>query len=189
MTRVQLAQTMLTCGLLIARRLAKPALTRLVYAGSGCFTGIGRNAAVTSLELTAGQCVATYDSNPGLHHRARFIIDNYTGILVFFSNNAYQRQYDQDLFNKINTDNHSYCLLGLSGQADSDINMFSLNTELNDVWLQFPHLLFAQLVGFESSLMRGLGSDNSYPAIEINSIVRGGNKVTGSKPAYWLEKP
>ncbi|QIQ21040.1 SIS domain-containing protein [Zophobihabitans entericus] len=165
----------------ITKSLAKQPFERIVYVGSSCFTGIAQEAALKVLELTAGKIATRFDSILGLRHGPKFMIDNKTLVVCFLSGEAYTRQYDYDLFNEISHDHIAKCVIALSGKTDSNENILSLDTSLDDIWLIFPYLLFAQMVAFEKSLSVGLTPDNPCPTGEVNRVVKGVNIYPFSK--------
>lgn len=111
---IRVARKTLCDGLPLARTLAAEPASRLLYIGSGCFAGIARESALKSLELTGGKIATYYDSTLGLRHGPKFIIDTQTLIVLFFSNEPYQRHYDQDLFAELTKDGIACRLVGVS---------------------------------------------------------------------------
>lgn len=163
----------LTMWQMLTKQLAKQSYQRIVYVGSGCFTGLAQETALKVLELTAGKIATRYDSTLGLRHGPKFIIDNNTLVVCFLSNDQYTRQYDYDLFNELCHDNIARNVLAVSGLSAQSDNILSLNFIGNDIWLVFPYLLFGQMLGFETSLALEFGPDNPCPTGEVNRVVKG----------------
>ena len=154
---------------------------RIIYIGGSCFTGLAEEAALKVLELTAGRVITRFDSTLGLRHGPKFMIEGTTLVVCMLSNNPYVRQYDLDLFNEIKRDGLAKKVVGLSGVSSNDSNVMSLNSDLNDIWLLFPYLIFAQMLAVETSLALGLTPDNPCPTGEVNRVVQGVNIYPFSK--------
>lgn len=159
----------------ITKQLARSPCQRVVYVGSSCFMGIAQESALKILELTAGKLATRFDSTLGLRHGPKFMVNADTLMICFLSNDAYIRQYDNDLFNELTHDNIASHVLALSGQASQNPHILSVDSTLADCWLMFPYLLFAQMLAFETSLSCGLTPDNPCPTGEVNRVVKGVN--------------
>lgn len=159
----------------ITKQLAKQSFQRIVYVGSSCFTGLSKEAALKVLELTAGKISTRFDSMLGLRHGPKFMIDKQTLVICLFSNDPYCRQYDNDLFNELVHDQIASQVIALSGLITQNSNILTLDTDLNDIWLIFPYLVFAQMLAFEHSLALNLTPDDPCPTGEVNRVVKGVN--------------
>lgn len=157
----------------ITKQLAKKNHERVIYVGSSCFTGTAQEAALKILELTAGKIATRFDSILGLRHGPKFMINEKSLVVCFFSNDAYIHQYDIDLFNELKHDRIATDVLALSGQQSTHKQILSVDCHLSDCWLIFPYLVFAQMLAFEKSLSVGLTPDNPCPTGEVNRVVKG----------------
>ncbi|MCX8587770.1 MULTISPECIES: SIS domain-containing protein [unclassified Gilliamella] len=157
----------------ITKQLAKKNHERVIYVGSSCFTGTAQEAALKILELTAGKIATRFDSILGLRHGPKFMINEKSLVVCFFSNDAYIHQYDIDLFNELEHDRIATDVLALSGQQSTHKQILSVDCHLSDCWLIFPYLVFAQMLAFEKSLSVGLPPDNPCPTGEVNRVVKG----------------
>lgn len=163
------------------KELSKRGFKRIIYIGGSCFTGLAEEAALKVLELTAGKVITRFDSSLGLRHGPKFMIEGTTLVVCMLSNDAYVRQYDLDLFNEIKRDGLAQQVIGLSGVQSDESNMIALNSDLNDIWLLFPYLIFAQMLAVETSLTLGFTPDNPCPTGEVNRVVQGVNIYPFSK--------
>jgi tagatose-6-phosphate ketose/aldose isomerase len=163
------------------KALAKQDFKRIIYIGGSCFAGLAEEAALKVLELTAGRVITRFDSSLGLRHGPKFMIEGSTLVVCMLSNNDYVRQYDLDLLNEIARDGLAKQVIGLSGIASDNSNVISLDIDLNDIWLLFPYLIFAQMIAVETSLALGLTPDNPCPTGEVNRVVKGVNIYPFSK--------
>lgn len=159
----------------ITKQLASLPCQRVVYVGSSCFMGIAQESALKILELTAGKLATRFDSTLGLRHGPKFMVNADTLVICFLSNDAYIRQYDNDLFNELVHDNIASHVLALSGQTTQSTHILTVDSHLADCWLMFPYLVFAQMLAFETSLSCGLTPDNPCPTGEVNRVVKGVN--------------
>lgn len=157
----------------ITKQLAQKNHERVIYVGSSCFTGTAQEAALKILELTAGKIATRFDSILGLRHGPKFMINEKSLVVCFFSNDAYIHQYDIDLFNELEHDRIATDVLALSGQQSTQKQILSVDCHLSDCWLIFPYLVFAQMLAFEKSLSVGLTPDNPCPTGEVNRVVKG----------------
>lgn len=157
----------------LTKSLAKNSPSRIVYVGSGCFTGVCQEAALKVLELTAGKIATRFDSILGLRHGPKFMINDSTLVVCLLSNNPYTRQYDIDLLKELTHDDIAKQVISLSGQKENCQNILILDASIEDGWLMFPYLVFAQMLAFEQSLAFGLTPDNPCPTGEVNRVVKG----------------
>jgi len=137
--------------------------------------GLSQEASLKVLELTAGKIGTRFDSTLGLRHGPKFMVDKNTLIVCMQSNDPYTRQYDLDLFDELKRDQIAKQVIGLSGIKTDDANSYCIDLSLDDIWLIFPYLLFAQMLAFEKSLVVGLTPDNPCPTGEVNRVVKGVN--------------
>lgn len=165
----------LTSWQAITKQLANEPCERVVYVGSSCFTGIAQEAALKILELTAGKIATRFDSILGLRHGPKFMVNQQSLVICFFSNDPYIRQYDTDLFNELVHDKIAKNVIALTAQSSQDKQIISVDSSLADCWLIFPYLVFAQMLAFEKSLCCGLTPDNPCPTGEVNRVVKGVN--------------
>ncbi|MBI6548261.1 SIS domain-containing protein [Xenorhabdus lircayensis] len=154
-----------------AQSLSMSGFGRFVVLGSHCFSGIAEEAALKMLELTAGRVMTRHDSSMGVRHGPKVMIEDNTLVVIMLSSKPYCRQYDLDLLNELKLDGLARDIIALSGLPQADCLV--LNTDLEDIWLTFPYLMFLQLLAFEMSLAHGLTPDNPCPTGEVNRVVKG----------------
>ncbi|MGR5065715.1 SIS domain-containing protein [Photobacterium sp. DNB22_13_2] len=156
------------------KTLAAQPYQRLITLGSGGLAGVAREASLKSLELSAGKVMTAFDSSLGFRHGPKFTINEQAVVIQYLSNNPYTRQYDLDLYNEIQNDNHVGIHIALTGSRCDGEHVFELGQpELPDSWLCFPYIVFSQMLAFEKSLQLGLGPDNPCPTGEVNRVVQG----------------
>lgn len=147
---------------------------RLVVLGNGGFSGLAREAALKSLELSAGRVMTAFDSPLGFRHGPKFIIDNTSLVIQFFSSDAYSRKYDIDLHDEIANDKQVLAQVALTSESFHAGSAIELGcNELEELWLLFPYIIFAQMLALGKSLKLGLTPDNPCPTGEVNRVVQG----------------
>lgn len=132
---------------------------RIVILGSGPFKGLSQELALKVMELTAGKCIAKFDSTLGFRHGPKSIIDSNT--IVFICNNpiAYASQYDMDLYEEIKGD-------GITK------NIYLYKTDTDILEAIFTYLVKGQIYAFFKSQYFKLGTDNPFPTGEVNRVVK-----------------
>lgn len=159
------------------RNLAALPIERVVYLGSGVFTGLAQESALKLLELTAGQIVSVYDSTLGFRHGPKSIVNDKTLIVQYLSSDVYTRQYDVDLLNELVRDNKAAHILAVSAKAHDLHNVDCITVgefaEDETVLLSFPFIVLAQLFAFFKALHLGITPDNPCPTGEVNRVVQG----------------
>lgn len=141
------------------RSLAQLNTERIVILGSGPFKGLSQELALKVMELTAGKCIAKFDSTLGFRHGPKSIINSDT--IVFICNNPipYASQYDIDLYEEIKED-------GITK------NLYLYKVENDILEAIFTYLVKGQMFAFFKSQYFGLGTDNPFPTGEVNRVVK-----------------
>lgn len=153
------------------KSLAKRGFKRMMCLGGSCFTGVAEEGALKMLELTAGRIATRFDSSLGLRHGPKFMIDQHTLVVMMLSAEPYGRRYDLDLWRELRHDGRAQEIVALSGLPGEGFT--DLGSELDDIWLLFPYLMFLQMLAFETSLALGMTPDNPCPTGEVNRVVKG----------------
>lgn len=140
---------------------------RLVFLGSGALQGIATEAALKTLELSAGRIVAASESTLGFRHGPKFLIDDTTVVVVLPSSDPYTRRYDADLIAELERD----------GAARQVVRLDRLpalaNTSIEPAWLGLVYLVWCQVLACRNAEMRGIDPDNPCPTGEVNRVVQG----------------
>jgi tagatose-6-phosphate ketose/aldose isomerase len=168
----------------IIKEIAKEDFSRIVYLGSANFEGLARESSLKILELTAGKVTTLYDTPLGFRHGPKSYVNEDTVIVLFLSNNEYTRQYDFDLLKEVKTNNIAKKIVAISSYKDeaveeyADIVLFNHDSNidyLDDTFLSFEYLLYAQLISLFKSLQLGITPDNPSPTGVVNRVVKGVN--------------
>jgi len=149
---------------------------RIVYLGSGSLGGLARESALKMLELTAGRVVSYFDTSLGFRHGPKAVLDDRTLAVVFLSNDAYTRRYDEDIVTELGLALGQQHVLVVAALESDSVPVGLRITGLDDVGdalLALPYVVVAQLLALRFSLDRGLTPDNPFPDGEVNRVVRG----------------
>lgn len=150
---------------------------RIAYLGSGSLAGLTREAQLKVLELTAGQYATIYDSSMGFRHGPKSFVNNKTIVFVFTSNHPYTRQYDLDILEEFKREEITNLIVSISVQQETgyagDTYTFQNGQELEDIYLSFPYIVFAQTVAVLLSIKVGNTPDTPSATGQVNRVVKG----------------
>ncbi|MBS9775905.1 MAG: SIS domain-containing protein [Fusobacterium sp.] len=149
---------------------------RVVYLGSGSLKALTREAQLKILELTAGKITTCFDSSMGFRHGPKSFVDTNTLVFDFVSNNDYTQKYDVDIINEIHHDKIAKIIVAITkDDLVGEFPQFSFNekTVLDDVYLSFPYIMFAQTVSVMASLKVKNLPDTPSANGTVNRVVKG----------------
>ena len=148
---------------------------RIVYLGSGPLTGLARESALKMLEITAGRVDTYFDSAMGFRHGPKAVLDDSTLALVFTSNDAYTRAYDEDIARELREAIGADAVVVLhAGEAGTGADFGVEGVErVDDAFLALPYVVVAQLLGLHTSVHDGVTPDNPFPGGSVNRVVQG----------------
>lgn len=162
----------------IARNWAEIDYERLIVIGSGCCRGLAREAALKSMELSAGEVNTNYESALGFRHGPKAVIKDNTLTVHFVSPDPLCAKYDLDLLKEINSQKKGNKIIAISTAAvpvDVDENILIPDTKSadNEFFFGICALVFCQLLAMFKSMSLGLTADNPVPGGEITRVVSG----------------
>lgn len=150
---------------------------RIVYLGSGSLAKLAREAQLKVLELTAGHYVTLFDSSMGFRHGPKSFVNDRTAVFVFTSNNKYTRQYDLDILEEIKRDGINEVTVSICVEQEHNFSgecfRFNNGRSLDDIYLAFPYIMFAQTVSILASLKIGNTPDTPSTTGVVNRVVQG----------------
>lgn len=162
--------------------IVKTDFDRLVYLGSGLLGQLSHEAALKTLELTAGQVVAVHESSLGFRHGPKSILNEKSLVVLFMSQDPYTRKYDIDILREVSADESDVKIVVLTDKVDDEIKQLAdwaiaVDTEEtgfnNDFELALLYAVFAQTLAMKKSLQLGIAPDNPSPTGRINRVVKG----------------
>jgi len=149
---------------------------RIVVLSSSPLLGWGREAALKTLEMTAGRFSVLPESFLGLRHGPMSFVTPDTLVLCLLSSDPLRRLYEADLLRELRAKRLGY-LVGIAG-PDASGDLFDevipavLPNEDDDLRTPFE-IVIPQLLGYHLSLGIGINPDNPSPGGVINRVVQG----------------
>ena len=163
----------------IARSWAEKDYERLIIIGSGCCKGLAREAALKSMELSAGEVNTNYESSMGFRHGPKAVIKDNTLTVHFISPDPLCAKYDIDLLKEIGNQRKGNKIITLSTaplpvEADESIIIPKAGGNADsEFFFGICALVFCQLLAMFKSMQLGLTADNPVPGGEITRVVSG----------------
>ena len=158
----------------VAALLARRDFDRVVYLGSGIFTGLAREAALKLMELSDGGVVTSYDSPMGFRHGPKTIITDKTLVMVFVSNDGLTGRYDRDILSELIRDGRCGAVVAVSTQPEHEDTIILPNMQdVSDCDLLFPFIVPAQLFSLHVSLALDLNPDRPNRSGTVSRVVQG----------------
>ncbi|HET7269150.1 MAG TPA: SIS domain-containing protein [Oleiagrimonas sp.] len=148
---------------------------RVVWLGSGLLQGLAREASLKLGELTNGAVATCFDSPLGFRHGPKTFVDESTLVMVFVSNDALTRRYDEDLIDELRGDGRAARVIEVTAQprATGDTIAVPGMTAADDLDLLWPYVTVAQIYAFFMARAFGVTPDNPNPAGMVNRVVKG----------------
>jgi tagatose-6-phosphate ketose/aldose isomerase len=156
--------------------LAARGYQRVVYLGSGPLAALARESALKVLELSAGAVVSYFDSSLGFRHGPKSVIDGRTLAVVYLSNDAYTRQYDEDIaleLRRLMGDENVVVIGARPAERLDGVWMVPGLDAAPDVLVSLAYVVVAQLFALGTSLFLGLTPDSPSPSGQVNRVVKG----------------
>ncbi|WP_022685529.1 SIS domain-containing protein [Sphingomonas phyllosphaerae] len=158
----------------VAAALAGRGFDRVVYLGSGVFTGLAREAALKLMELSDGAVVTAFDSALGFRHGPKTIVTDRTLVVVFVANDPLTRRYDLDIVAELRADARAGDVVVVAARPDPAATIALAAMEsAPDADLLFPFIVPAQLFALHVSLALGLTPDQPNASGTVNRVVQG----------------
>ena len=148
-------------------RIIGSGLTRVAFLGTGAMEAIADEAALKTLELSAGRTDCYSESTLGFRHGPKFLVDKRTLVVVMPHPDAYTRGYDLDLYDELVRDDAA----GEIVRLDQVAGMPAVLTDAG--WLAPVYLIWCQLLAYRNALAYGVFPDNPSPNGHLNRVVQG----------------
>ena len=137
--------------------LAQARPERIVYVGSGPLAFAAREAALKTLELSAGQIPALWDSTLGFRHGPKSFVQPGTQIVVFRASHPQAKLYDADLVEELRQQFPDNPIISLGPSGDIETPSFA-----HDLWAVPLAVGLAQVVSIYWSHQLGLNVDDPF---------------------------
>lgn len=164
------------------RSITEKPIKRAVFLGSGALKGVACECHLKLQELTDGQIMCSFDSFMGLRHGPKAVINEETLVVFLLSEDPYIRQYELDLIDQVDKENHPAAQIivstvpsGVSGcKIDFEIDAPDASEALlGGDYKYVPYVLIGQLLGYFFSLSKGLNPDSPSVRGTISRVVSG----------------
>ncbi|MDM5326268.1 SIS domain-containing protein [Neobacillus sp. CF12] len=153
---------------------------RIIYLGSGILGGIARESALKVLELTSGQVISMNETPLGFRHGPKTILNDHTLVVQFLSSDPYTRKYDIDLLKELHKEKLNSKVVSVDLGFDQTVMenshcnlQVAIDDKLEDIYLGFIYVLFAQALSVKKSIQLGLEVDNPCTNGMVNRVVQG----------------
>lgn len=151
---------------------------QVIYLGSGVLSGLAQESALKLLELTDGKVVPGYNSPLGFRHGPKAALNQDTLVVVFVSNQSHTKKFDIDLINELKNEKRIGAVIAISAselQLDGKEGAFNIEglDDLEDIFLLFPYVVWAQIYAVQCALKLGISPDNPSSSGMINRVVQG----------------
>jgi len=149
---------------------------RLVVLSSSPMIGWQREAALKTLEMTAGRYPLVSETYLGLRHGPMSFVTPDTVVLCLLSNNKVRRNYEADLIRELRAKRIGHVVaIAEHGELDHLFDQLipALAPQTDDALRTPFEILGPQLLGYHLSLQIGLNPDNPSPDGVINRVVSG----------------
>lgn len=140
---------------------------RSVFLGSGALQGIATEAALKSLEMSAGDRDAYAESPLGFRHGPKFVVDDTTLVVLLTHPSAYTQAYDLDLAAELQRDDAARAIVLLHEHPALR------DAGLDAAWLAPVYLIWCQRFAWHAARALGHSPDNPSPSGTVNRVVQG----------------
>ncbi|MEO6817171.1 MAG: tagatose-6-phosphate ketose isomerase [Edaphobacter sp.] len=160
-----------------AERLSLLGLSRACMVGTGSLASVAKESALKVLEMTAGQISTMSETVLGLRHGPMAALDAKTLFLCFVSGEERRANYAADLLREVGEKEITDQRIAIGPASVRDKiapyceSYLSVDDSLDDAYRPVVDVIFGQLLGFYSSVTRGLKPDSPSPGGVINRVV------------------
>jgi len=149
---------------------------RMMVLSSSPLAGWRKEAALKTLEMTAGKFSVLSESYLGLRHGPMVFVAPETLVFCLLSNDPFRRAYELDLVEELREKKIGF-LVGITNMEGAERffdAVIPAIAPLMDDTLRTPfEIVAAQLLGYNVSLLAGFNPDNPSPDGIINRVVQG----------------
>lgn len=160
------------------RQLADDDYRHAAFLGSSIFKGLAQEASLKLLELSDGRIFTSFDTSLGVRHGPKAGLSSNSLVVIFMSNDAYTRKYDQDMLSEIVGEGYVKRVVALTAAGRDDGNgaeFFAVDgvDKFTDIEMLFPYTVFAQIFAFHQAIRAGCQPDSPNASGTVNRVVQG----------------
>lgn len=158
-----------------ADKVAEQDHSKIFYVGTGVIGELTREVSLKLNELTGGKIEIARETTLGFRHGPKAGLNEGSLFIMLRSNDAYQRQYEQDLIKEVDVEGKNYDIVVLDSDNDEADHAITFNntSQFNSFELALMYLVFGQLLASKKSVGLGLNPDTPSPDGFINRVVKG----------------
>jgi tagatose-6-phosphate ketose/aldose isomerase len=172
------AAAMIEEGNAALQALASREYERVVFLGSRQFAGLAAEASLKLLELTDGRTMTIAETPLGFRHGPKTIVNRFTLIVMFLSNDPMSRKYEFDLLRELHADAQAGRIVAVTAQVDAAAQLGEHllvpgMSKAGDMELVFPYAVCAQIYALHRALALGNTPDQPSASGTVNRVVQG----------------
>lgn len=162
-----------------AKQISALEFNKLFYVGSGIHSATAYETGLKMNELTMGEVNVYHESTLAFRHGPKASLTPGSLFVQLLSNNTYVNQYEADLGEEVNVNDHYHKVALMPDDADIDMTkyegytMFKLSGQHSAFELTLLYLWFGQLLACLKSVELGKDPDNPSADGFINRVVKG----------------
>ncbi len=154
---------------------------RAVFLGSGPLKGIAEECHLKLQELTDGGVVCKFDSFLGFRHGPKAVVNDHSIVVYLMQNDENVQRYERDLVQQVSGNNHLVAqVIVIAGKpvmvhgVHEDLQVvMPYGSAETGIYGILPYVLVGQLLGFYTSIHRGLCPDSPSVSGNIHRVVKG----------------
>ena len=159
----------------LAKDLAAQDFSRACFLGSGALYGVAREAALKTMELTAGRIITMAETPLGLRHGPLSALNAQTLLVLFLAHEPNRRNYELKLWEEVKKKKLGCTQVivcnNAAEQVAADFVLDYSAPGLPDINRPPVDVIFGQLYGLFASLRFGLQPDSPSPSGAISRVV------------------
>lgn len=163
------------------QEIANRKFERAVFLGSGPMKGIAEECHLKLQELTDGGVVCKFDSFLGFRHGPKAVVNEQSLLVYLMQDDEEIQRYERDLVRQVSGNNHLVAqVIVIAGEHVSiegvkeDLQVvMPFGSAATSIYGILPYVLVGQLLGYYTSISRGLCPDTPSVSGNIHRVVEG----------------
>lgn len=163
------------------KEIANRPFARGIFLGSGQMKGIAEECHLKLQELTDGGVVCKFDSFLGFRHGPKAVVNQDSVVVYLLSDEESVQRYERDLVKQINANNKLVAQIAVCAGKPVEIPGVKFDLEIvlphtsteTKLYACLPYVLVGQLLGYYTSLAKGLCPDAPSVSGNISRVVEG----------------
>ncbi len=163
------------------QEIANRKFDRAVFLGSGPMKGIAEECHLKLQELTDGGVVCKFDSFLGFRHGPKAVVNEQSLLVYLMQDDEEIQRYERDLVKQVSGNNHLVAqVIVIAGEHVSiegvkeDLQVvMPFGSAATGIYGILPYVLVGQLLGYYTSISRGLCPDTPSVSGNIHRVVEG----------------